>query len=641
MPQIVPAGSLNLTALQDPDVYIQVLNPPNFVRGVPTDVIGLVGTASWGPTNLPVSLGSGNDAQNAFGPISNLSLYDPYDLATDLFLAFGQASSNATLQGFAVRVTDGTDTVASVSLTGSATAIPATATLTGTITIGDTLQLTFTSSGFTGSPVTVFYVTKTGDTLTTATAGLAAAVNNSAVLSAASIYALASGTIATLYSPSTLSPSLVVTRNVLGAATETITVGTGSTSTAGATAAALYTGILGAQVRVVVSANPKSTSSLNVAVSGFTGTTEQYIGIPSTNFWRTLQTVLAFGQANVRGPSQWLRLSAINAAVGAPTTGTYTLTGGSDGRTGVTTSIMLGSSTAFPATGLWSLNNTTPSVGVAWLTGVTDPTAAATLDSFALTTGCSVLFAFPTGTTTTAAITAVQNNGVAGPEFVYVKDSVYFQDTVNNMQRLVLPTAVIGGHWATRSPEQSPLNDKVQLVTGTERNNLISGTIPYSPSEIGQLNIAGVMFVSNPCPGGSYFGIRTAASTSPSAATAPVEYWRLTMSIAKSLDANLGIFVGQLQSQQPNDDLRNQVKLVLNAYAQNLQAAGQIDSGIGYCEYSNSPTAKYGNGVNTSTSVAQHYLYALFKATYLSSVWYFVCSIQGGTTVVTVTPGQA
>lgn len=641
MPQIVPAGSINLVALSDPDLYMQILQPPSFVKGVPTDVIGVVGTASWGPVGVPTHIGSGQEAQLAFGPISNLSLFDQFDLATDLYLAFGQAVSNATLEGFAARVTDGTDTPSTVALTGAATATPATATISGTITVGDGLQLTLTSSGVPGSPIVVSYTTRAGDTLALAATALAAAVNNNAAANAASIYAQAAGAIVNIYAPAGLAPALVVTRAVTGSATETITIGAGSVTTAGATAQALYTGVLGTQIKMTVSASPSVAGAVNVAVSGFSGTVELFPNISTTNFWRNLQTALANGLVGFRGPSTWLRLSTINAAVGAPAVGTYTLVGGSDGRSGVNTSIMLGNATLFPPTGLWTLMNTTPSVGIVWLCGVTDVSAIGILDQFALTAGCSVLFPFPTGTTTTAAITAAQQDGIGGPEFVYVKDSVYFQDTINNQRRLVLPTPVIGGHWATRSPEQSPLNDRVLLVLGTERTDPVNGTQQYSPSEIGQLNSAGIMIIANPCPGGSYFGVRTAASTSTNPATQPVEYWRLTMFIARSLESGLGVFIGQLQSQQPNDDLRNQVKAILNGFAQDLVGANMIDSGIGFCEYSNAVNAKFGNGINTPASIAQHYMYALFKATYLSSVWYFICSIQGGTTVVNVVPGQA
>ncbi len=640
MTQIIVSGAVNVTALADPDLYVQVQPPPTFIRGVPTDVIGIVGTASWGPVNLPVHIGSGQEATLAFGGISNLSLFDPYDLANDLFLAFGQATTNATLEGWAVRVTDGTDTAASVAISGAATAIPATATVGGTITAGDVCSLTVTSSGFTGSPQTVSYTVKAGDTIQIIAAALAAAVNNNAALNAASIYAGVAGAIVTIYWPSGLTPTPVVTRNVTGSATETITIGTGSASTAGGTATALYTGIQGAKISMTLAASPSVSNAYNVTVAGFQGTAEVFPNISTTNFWRNLQNALANGVTNFRGPSQWLRLSTINAAVGAPVVGTYQLTGGADGRTGVTTSIMLGNQNATPRTGIWALSNVVPNVSIAWMVGVTDLNAVAAMDNFALTNGTSVLFPFPTGTSTTSAVTSVLADGVGGPEFIYVKDSIYWQDTTNNVRRLSLPTAVIGGLWATLGPEQSPLNKQVQLVLGTERNDPVNGTVPYSPSEIGQLNNAGIMFISNPCPGGNYFGIRTAASTSPLASTQPVEYWRLTMFIARSIDTTMGILVGQLQSSNVTDDLRDQARALLNGFGETLSNNKQIQRGIGFCEFSQSPIAKPGLGVNTPASIAQHFMFALFQATYLSSVWYFVINVQGGTTVVIVQPGQ-
>jgi hypothetical protein len=53
--------------------------------------------ARLGSVNVPVHLGSGLDRQ-AFGPMSAASLTDPHDLATDLYIAFGQSSSQATLE---------------------------------------------------------------------------------------------------------------------------------------------------------------------------------------------------------------------------------------------------------------------------------------------------------------------------------------------------------------------------------------------------------------------------------------------------------------------------------------------------------------------------------------------------------------
>ena len=171
MPQIVPAGQLNVASLGADDLYVSIVNPPSFIRGVPTDVFGVVGTASWGKTNTPIHLGSGQDAGQQFGPVSAASLTDPHDLPTDLLLAFGQASSTSSIEGWAVRVTDGTDVAASANFTSTASAAE-TATIGGTITANDTLTITATSTGIAGSPVSVTYKVLSGDTLSTIAARL-------------------------------------------------------------------------------------------------------------------------------------------------------------------------------------------------------------------------------------------------------------------------------------------------------------------------------------------------------------------------------------------------------------------------------------------------------------------------------------
>lgn len=52
MSVIVQQGALNTTALSVPDLYVQVVPPQSIVPpGQPSNVIGVVGTATWGPVN--------------------------------------------------------------------------------------------------------------------------------------------------------------------------------------------------------------------------------------------------------------------------------------------------------------------------------------------------------------------------------------------------------------------------------------------------------------------------------------------------------------------------------------------------------------------------------------------------------------
>lgn len=644
---IAPAGNFNPNSLTADDLYIALQNPPGYISGVPTDVFGQIGTASWGPVNTAVHMGSPFAGLQSFGSISAASLTDPYDLATDLAIAFGQATGQGggNNEGWAVRVTDGTDVSAQGSLAGAATSAAETVTIGGTIANGDSFIVTFTSSALAGSPISLTIPVLTADTLTTLAAKLAAAVNANAVMVAAGLVARSLVAVCSIYQPTALSPQ--VTFSKTDGASATVALSTGATSTAGIVLAGIFTGVIGNGIQAVISAGA-ATATFNVSIFlPGQGQQELFPNIPAAGFWKALSTALQQGISGFQGPSQIVKPVSYNQAVGAPTPGTFTFSGGTDGRAGVVTATLLGSDTASPRTGLYALRALTPAVGVVWLVGCTDPTAAPTLLAFGLTEGCSILETMPLGTTTAAALTQVQSAGVHDPAFAWTKDWIYFYDPVNAIQRFVSPNAFIGGYITTQSPAQSPSNKQVQYVVGTERNNPVTGNNPYTESEVGQLESAGVMFIANPIPAGAVFGIRHGQTTSLQRVTAPFEYWRMTTWLARSFGATMGSFVGQLQSAQPNDPLRNAIKNQLNTFLNGLQGSngqvGTIDSFSVICTYNAAQNAVPGNGVNTPDSIAQHYVYAMVRVRYLSSVRFFILTLQGGTTVVTVGagPGQS
>src|SRR6516165_6270689 len=105
MPQIVQQGQINLAALNVPDLIVQIIPPQLLINGVPSNIVGLVGTASWGPTNVPQIVGGYSNFVTQFG------LPNPrkYDMGSCLWAATQQGA-----QAFrCVRVTDGTDTASS------------------------------------------------------------------------------------------------------------------------------------------------------------------------------------------------------------------------------------------------------------------------------------------------------------------------------------------------------------------------------------------------------------------------------------------------------------------------------------------------------------------------------------------------
>lgn len=635
MVQIITAGQTNIAALQADDAYINVVAPPNFITGVPTDVVGLIGTASWGPVGIPVHLGSGNDAVQNFGPMTSASITDTHDLPTDLFVTFAQSSSQATLEAWATRISDGTDVAASTAIAVAATATPATATIAGTLTFGDGLQLIATSTAISGSPVTITYTTKAGDTPTLMAAGLVALINANPALQAVGVFASNAAAVITMYWPSTVSPNIVWTKNVTGGATETITIGASTPSVGGFTITSLFTGSLGNQSLLTIAAGTAA-NTWNVTLQPPTGLSEIFFGLPTVGFAQAVVNAINLGQNPQRGPSNTFKASIQFPAVGAPTAGVANFSGGTDGRAGVTTSIMLGNVSASPPTGLFSLGNLIPPVGIAWMCGVTDSAAPASQLTFNQTFGATSLCPLPTNLSVAQAITAANSTGIADPSIAFVKDWIYFYDTVNGIQRLIAPSPFIGGMWATRGPQESPGNKPVNLVLGTERNNPQIGNQPYSLSDIGQMEQAGILLVTNPIPRGQVFGCRHGQSSSLSGATKPMEYWRMTMYLARSASTFIGSFVDELQSQQADDPLRAAFKLQSNQFLKLLQGAGQIDNFLVTCAFSTSPSAQPGLGMNTPASVAQHYMFALWQVTYLSSVRFFVLSLQGGTTVVEV-----
>jgi uncharacterized protein len=140
---IVQAGAINTTALVVPDLYVQIVPPQNLViNGVPTNVIGVVGTASWGPVGQPVVIGNMAAYAQQFGPV----MARKYDMGTAVAVAIQQGA-----QAFVcVRITDGTDVPATAIFNGSANSncsFVATSLYSGSLANGDQITLSQGAGG--------------------------------------------------------------------------------------------------------------------------------------------------------------------------------------------------------------------------------------------------------------------------------------------------------------------------------------------------------------------------------------------------------------------------------------------------------------------------------------------------------------
>jgi hypothetical protein len=330
------------------------------------------------------------------------------------------------------------------------------------------------------------------------------------------------------------------------------------------------------------------------------------------------------GQSTIRGPSQ-LVVAAAGGAAATPMIATSSLSGGTDGAGTVSAATLVGQNT-LPYKGLYTLQG--QGVSVAWLADADDNTQWANQLAFGVANGVYMIGITPAGDTISNAITAKQNAGIDSPWWKHLfGDWVYWQDSANNVLRLVSPQGFIGGLLGNLSPQNSTLNKPLQGVVGTQKTSNLTGVSgAYTQADLQNLIGAGIDVIANPCPGGSYFGAQSGHNSSSDATRNGDNYTRLTDYIAQSLGAASGKFVGQLQTQQQQLN----VKAAIGAFFQSMQDAGQIGTSTGTTAYKVTlPGAQ-----SSPARIALGYEDCDVFVTYLSVVEKFLVNFQGGQSVV-------
>lgn len=494
---VVQQGAINTTALIVPDLYVQIVPPQvQLLNGVPTNILGVVGTAQWGPVNAPTILGSMADYALNFGAIQNRK----YDMGTIVGTAVLQGAAN--FRG--VRVTDGTDAAATIVI--QSTCLTLTGKYTGTL-------------------------------------------GNSIVAS----------------------------------------IGPGSAA---------------------------STSRITIGMPGRAPEVYDNIAGSGNALWVAMAAAINTGQNGLRGPSQ-LVVAAAGAGTTAPTTASYTLAGGLDGA-GVTATNLIGLDTG-SRTGMYALRGTGTSVAV--LADCDTSTTWTTQVAFGLSEGIYMVAVGPAGDTITNAATVKATAGIDSYALKLLQgDWILWADPVNGVTRLVSPQGFVAGKLANLSPEQSSLNKQLYGIVGTQRT---SQNLIYSGAELQALIQPGIDVVTNPVPGGNYFGVRAGHNSSSNPVTNGDNYTRMTNYIAYTLNAGMGLFVGRLQSIQPNDPLRRQVSATIAAFLEAMKGQGMIDDYSVICDLTN----------NTPNRIALGYLQADVKVRYLAVVEKFLINMEGGQSV--------
>ena len=499
---VVQSGSINTTALVVPDLYVQIVPPQTqYLNGLPTNVLGIVGTATWGPANSPTTVGSLGQYGAIFGPVQARK----YDLGTQIATATQQGANNFR----AVRVTDGTDLAANVAV------------LTNCVT--------FTSK---------------------------------------------------------------------------------------------YTGSFGNNIAATMSAGSQTgTFKAVVSAPGLVPEAFDNIGLGLTGnaLWVAVALAVNSGTNALRGPSL-IVVATAGAGVTAPASATYALASGTDGATTITGSVLLGVDTV-PRKGMYSLRSTGASIAV--LADCDDSTTWSAQVAFGLAEGMYMILVGPSGDTIANAVTTKASAGIDSyTAKLLFGDWIYWLDTYNNLLRVVSPQGFAAGLLANLSPQNSSLNKQMQGVVGTQKSNVNQ---QYSAAELQQLGIAGIDIITNPVPGGNYFGARFGHNSSSNPMVIGDNYTRMTNYIAYTLNAGMGKFIGMLQSAT----VRSQALATLSAFCDNMQSGGMIGDPNGGPAYSVVLDASN----NPGSRVALGYMQADVKVKYLAVVEKFLINVEGGVSV--------
>ena len=645
-------GQINTAGALAPGVDVQIVAPPAVVQGVATKGYGLVGVASWGPVNSPLITGSPQaNAMNWGNQTVRM-----HDLATAIAVAFQLGQSN----NVGVRVSDGTDTAATTQLldgssvngstiTGIYTGIlgNSMAATVGNGTQANSYKLTLALPGFSGEVydnltqgVASGAVTPGTGFTQTPTVIVSAPQNSNGVQASGSVslkaltatkanagsgyvtgdtITLSNGVILTVTAAAGAITALAVTNagNIAGGAAPTNPVAQLSTSGVGVGATVTLVWGLGVYTPSVIGSGYTSATA---TLSGGGGTGGS-IAL-TTSVWPNLVNAVNNGQSGVRGPSQ-IAVASIGTSTAVPALASYTLAGGTDGAAGVTDTTLIGANTS-PPTGMYVHQST----NVQTLNLVDHQTSSlwGTIAAFCLQNG--IFGAAQESPAATIATTAAALN-TAGVDTYGLKalngDWAYWQDTVNNVQRLLGPATFWAPMRANLAPNQSTLNKPVNGLIGTIRS---IANQPYSDAELLAAQNGRLDMLANPSAGGNYFSFQTDRNTSSQAATNSESYTTMTNFLAMTLAANYGFAIGNPQT----GDLRKDVTDSLGAFLTGLWMVSKYIGDV------NNPTAvpflvTLNASNNPNNNVSLGLMQALVQVKYESIVRTFLISLQGGSSV--------
>lgn len=657
MATIVQSGQLNIAALTVAGVYIQIIPPQLLINGVPTNVVGAVGTATWGPDNAAAVVGSYASFAAQFGNMVPRT----YDLGTHVWNAY-QQGTQVVFQ--CVRATDGTDTAASVVI--QTNCLTLTSKWTGSngnnqqVTIGPgaaansqratlltpgVLPEVFDSilqgvaaitptpgTGYTSVPALLIGSAPAGGVNASAGASLVVVGTPTVVAGGTEnaiddVLTLPNGVqlkVLTVSSGAVTTVSVVNAGQITGASTPIPTNPVAVTSTTGSGSGATFdlTWGLGPVVGLIPGSGYTAAPSCTITGGG-DGSGGSYTA--AISYWVNIASAINNGQGALRGPSANF-IASLGSGTSTPTAQTYSLSGGTDGAN-VTTSQLVGNDT-LPYSGMYALGGLGCSIGL--LADCDDPTTWPSQISFGLQNGIYMIAVTASGDTLSNAESELSNAGIDSYAMkVMFGDWVYFLDTVNNVTRLASPQGFVAGLLGNLAPNQSTLNKQVYGIVGTQKSQT---GVAYQQADLQTLVNARMDVIATPCPGGTYFGCQNGHNSSSNSSIHGDNYTRMTNFLASTLASGMGIYVGTLGTPGQATALKG----TIDAFMSNVQYSAGL---IGDPTNPNAPPA-WQSSVDLSM-IGQGVEQATLQVTYQGIVEELVISIQGGQTVTltnTTTP---
>jgi hypothetical protein len=664
------AAALNGSGI--PGVTVNTIPPNPILSGIPTNIILVVGIASWGPVNSAAVVGSTQQLVSVFGN----PLPQQYDMGTQVYTAALQGATNFRC----VRVTDGTDTSAIGDVLDSTSAVGAVLSARYTGTVGNTLNAVI-SIGTNSTPSLPTYklnifltngIAETFDNIggTGATfwsnlvnavnmgqnalrgpsqlvkAGISGTITSVAVNAAGSYTTLpvASATIGTGATFALTMKALTAAPVAAGtgyAVNDTITL-TGGTSSATAVLTVASIGASGAITGLTVGTagaytalptNPVSQASSSGSGTGGTftlawGLLSVAVTAPGTGYTSDSEFVLT-GGGSTGGGVGTLTLSSGSTAI--PAVGAYTFAGGTNGNAGVTDTTLIGSDTANPRTGMYAGRNSGANMGI--VADQTDPTFWAQQEAYGLSeyTYMQVTVAPGFEDMIAAAVAQRVGAGVASYEAKVLNgDWIVIFDPFNQVTRAVSPQGFLAGILAVTPPSGSSLNKPLNGVIATQKS-LEQRT--YSDADLLAIQDGGLDVVTLGIPvNPNAFGVRIGQNSSGSITTNGDNYPRMLNFLAPSLQQQMGFAIGE----PITPDLARTVQNVMQQFLGNLASTSNI---FGAPQIGTLDGSQPYSVVMDLSQASQGFLIANVTVTLFAITLYLIVNLQLGQTV-TVTQSQ-